>query len=299
MAHSITTPAEVGPIRGPALRTRAIWRRLRRNPVSIVAVMFIVFLFVCALFAPWIAPYDPDATDAASSLMSVSVQHPFGTDIYGRDQLSRIIYAARVDLLVPFAATFGALALGSIIGAVSGYSGRWLDQIIMRIVDAVMAFPALVLAMGMTAALGNSIGNLILVIGITQVPVYLRLMRGEMLRVREMEYAEAASIVGNPPWRIVFVHLLPNCIPPLIVQATLAMGFALLTMAALSFLGLGIQPPNSEWGEMTAEGASQMVTGEWWLFTFPGVVIMMTVLSFNLVGDALRDLLDPRMRGLQ
>lgn len=261
--------------------------------------MFIVFLFVCALFAPWIAPYDPDATDAASSLMSVSVQHPFGTDIYGRDQLSRIIYAARVDLLVPFAATFGALALGSIIGAVSGYSGRWLDQIIMRIVDAVMAFPALVLAMGMTAALGNSIGNLILVIGITQVPVYLRLMRGEMLRVREMEYAEAASIVGNPPWRIVFVHLLPNCIPPLIVQATLAMGFALLTMAALSFLGLGIQPPNSEWGEMTAEGASQMVTGEWWLFTFPGVVIMMTVLSFNLVGDALRDLLDPRMRGLQ
>lgn len=299
MAHSITTPAEVGPIRGPALRTRGIWRRLRRNPVSIVAVMFIVFLFVCALFAPWIAPYDPDATDAASSLMSVSVQHPFGTDIYGRDQLSRIIYAARVDLLVPFAATFGALALGSIIGAVSGYSGRWLDQIIMRIVDAVMAFPALVLAMGMTAALGNSIGNLILVIGITQVPVYLRLMRGEMLRVREMEYAEAASIVGNPPWRIVFVHLLPNCIPPLIVQATLAMGFALLTMAALSFLELGIQPPNSEWGEMTAEGASQMVTGEWWLFTFPGVVIMMTVLSFNLVGDALRDLLDPRMRGLQ
>ena len=299
MAHSITTPAEVGPIRGRALRTRGIWRRLRRNPVSIVAVMFIVFLFVCALFAPWIAPYDPDATDAASSLMSVSVQHPFGTDIYGRDQLSRIIYAARVDLLVPFAATFGALALGSIIGAVSGYSGRWLDQIIMRIVDAVMAFPALVLAMGMTAALGNSIGNLILVIGITQVPVYLRLMRGEMLRVREMEYAEAASIVGNPPWRIVFVHLLPNCIPPLIVQATLAMGFALLTMAALSFLGLGIQPPNSEWGEMTAEGASQMVTGEWWLFTFPGVVIMMTVLSFNLVGDALRDLLDPRMRGLQ
>jgi peptide/nickel transport system permease protein len=249
--------------------------------------------------APWIAPYDPDATDAASSLMSASAHHLFGTDIYGRDQLSRVIYAARIDLLIPFAATSGALAIGSIIGAISGYTGRWLDQIIMRAVDAVMAFPALVLAMGMTAALGSSVGNLILVIGITQVPVYLRLMRGEMLRVREMEYAEAAIIVGNPPWRIVFIHLLPNCIPPLIVQATLAMGFALLTMAALSFLGLGIQPPNSEWGEMTAEGASQMVTGEWWLFTFPGIVIMMTVLSFNLVGDALRDLLDPRMRGLR
>jgi peptide/nickel transport system permease protein len=299
MTHSIVTPAALGQISGPALQARRMWTRLRRNPVSVVAVMFIAFLFLCAVFAPWIAPYDPDATDAASSLMSVSAQHPFGTDIYGRDQLSRIIYAARIDLLVPFAATFGALAIGSMIGAVSGYSGRWLDQIIMRVVDAVMAFPALVLAMGLTAALGNSIGNLILVIGITQVPVYLRLMRGEMLRVREMEYAEAASIVGNPRWRIVFIHLVPNCIPPLIVQATLAMGFALLTMAALSFLGLGIQPPNSEWGEMTAEGATQMVTGEWWLFTFPGIVIMMTVLSFNLVGDALRDLLDPRMRGLK
>src|SRR4051812_34312665 len=178
MAHLIATRAELGQISGRALKARRVWQRLARNPVSVEAVMFIGFLFLCAVFAPWMAPYDPDATDAASSLTSVSAQHPFGTDIYGRDQLSRIIYAARIDLLVPFAATFGALAIGSIIGAVSGYSGRWLDQIIMRVVDAVMAFPALVLAMGMTAALGNSIGNLILVIGITQVPVYLRLMRG-------------------------------------------------------------------------------------------------------------------------
>jgi peptide/nickel transport system permease protein len=225
--------------------------------------------------------------------------HPFGTDLYGRDQLSRIIYAARIDLLVPFGATAMGLLIGSIIGAVAGYNGGWLDHLVMRTVDAVMAFPALVLAMGMTAALGNSVGNLMVVIAITQVPVYLRLLRGEMLRVREMEYAEAARAVGNPGWRVVFVHLLPNCIPPLIVQATLAMGFALLTMAALSFLGLGIRPPASEWGEMTAEGAGQMVTGEWWLFAFPGLAIMVTVLSFNLVGDALRDLLDPRMRGLR
>lgn len=278
---------------------RRIERVFRRNPVSLAALVIVVALLLIASAAPWIAPYDPDATDAASAMMSVSSQHLFGTDLYGRDQLSRIIYATRVDLLVPFAATAAALAIGASIGALSGYKGGWLDIIIMRFVDAVMAFPALVLAMGMTAALGNSIGNLIVIIATTQVPVYIRLLRGEMLRVREMEYAEAARVVGNPSWRVVFIHLLPNCIPPLIVQATLAMGFALLTMAALSFLGLGIQPPNSEWGEMTAEGASQMVTGEWWLFTFPGFAIMLTVLCFNLLGDGLRDLIDPRMRGVR
>ena len=162
-----------------------------------------------------------------------------------------------------------------------------------------MAFPALVLAMGLAAALGTGIGTLILVIAVTQIPIYLRLVRGEILRVRAMEYAEAALTVGNPVRRILFVHLLPNCVPPLIVQATLAIGWALLTIATLSFLGLGIHPPASEWGEMTASGASQMVTGEWWLFVFPGLAIMIAVLAFNLVGDALRDILDPRMRGVQ
>ncbi len=162
-----------------------------------------------------------------------------------------------------------------------------------------MAFPAFVLAMGITAALGNTTTNIAIAIAVTQVPSYLRLIRGEMLRVREMEYSEAARTVGNPPWRIVLVHLFPNCIPPLIVQATLAMGYALLTMAALSFIGLGIQPPESEWGYMTAEGAGQMVTGQWWLFLFPGLAIMITVLAFNLLGDGLRDFLDPRMRGIR
>jgi len=171
--------------------------------------------------------------------------------------------------------------------------------VLMRAVDAVLAFPALVLAMGLATALGNGTGTLILVIAVTQVPTYVRLIRGEILRVRAMEYAEAALTVGNPLRRILFIHLLPNCLPPLIVQATLATGYALLTIATLSFLGLGIQPPASEWGEMTAEGASQMVTGEWWLFVFPGLAIMLTVLAFNLIGDALRDILDPRMRGVR
>ena len=274
-------------------------RRLRRNPVSLIAAGIIVLLIAIAAAAPLIAPYGPDDTDANAALMGPSWSHWFGADLYGRDELSRVLYAARVDLAVPLAATAAALVVGSLIGMLAGYRGGWLDMVLMRAVDAVLAFPALVLAMGLATALGNGTGTLILVIAVTQVPTYVRLIRGEILRVRAMEYAEAALTVGNPLRRILFIHLLPNCLPPLIVQATLATGYALLTIATLSFLGLGIQPPASEWGEMTAEGASQMVTGEWWLFVFPGLAIMLTVLAFNLIGDALRDILDPRMRGVR
>jgi peptide/nickel transport system permease protein len=272
-------------------------RRLLRNKLLFVAFCTIVLFVVVAILAPWIAPLDPNEPDANAVLQQPSWAHVLGTDDYGRDELSRIIIASRVDLLVPFVSTFLALLIGSLIGAISGFRGGWLDQIAMRIVDAVMAFPPFVLAMGLTAAIGSSITNLILVIAVTQVPVYLRQLRAEMLREREMEYAQAAQTVGNPTSRIVFIHLVPNCFPPLIVQATLAMGFALLTLAALSYIGLGIQPPNSEWGEMISEGASLMVTGQWWLSLFPGIAILVTVLIFNLVGDGLRDLLDPRMRG--
>jgi peptide/nickel transport system permease protein len=272
-------------------------RRLLRNKLSLVAFCAIMLLVVIAVLAPWIAPLDPNEPDANAVLQRPSWAHVLGTDDYGRDELSRIIIASRVDLLVPIVSTLLALLIGSLIGALSGFRGGWVDQIVMRIVDAVMAFPAFVLAMGLTAAIGSSITNLILVIAVTQVPAYLRQLRAEMLREREMEYAQAAQTVGNPTWRIVFVHLFPNCFPPLIVQATLAMGFALLTLAALSYIGLGIQPPNSEWGEMTSEGAGLMVTGQWWLSLFPGIAIVATVLIFNVVGDGLRDLLDPRMRG--
>jgi peptide/nickel transport system permease protein len=275
------------------------WRRLLRNKLSFLSISVIVALIAIAVFAPWIAPFDPDEPDAASVLQPPQWGHFLGTDDYGRDQLSRIIVASRVDLLVPFASTFAALGLGSLIGAISGYRGGWVDQVVMRCVDAIMAFPAFILAMGLAAAMGNSITNLTIVIAVTQAPVYLRQLRADMVRVRELEYAEAARAVGNPPLRIVFVHLFPNCFPPLIVQATLSMGFALLTLAALSYIGLGIQPPDAEWGQMTSEGASLMVTGEWWLSLFPGLAILLTVLVFNLVGDGLRDLLDPKMRGVQ
>jgi peptide/nickel transport system permease protein len=293
---TLPSSSPVTPLRIPP---SLVWRRVRRNSLSFTALCVIITIALIALFAPLVAPYPPDATDAGSALQSVSWQHLLGTDLYGRDQLSRIIYAARVDLSVAFAATAAAVAIGALLGAIVGYRGGWVDNVAMRAVDAVMAFPAFVLAMGITAAMGNSTGNVAIAISVTQIPAYLRLIRGEMLRVREMEYADAARTVGNPAWRIVLIHLLPNCLPPLIVQATLAMGFALLTMASLSFIGLGIQPPQSEWGVMTAEGASQIVTGEWWLFLFPGLAIMITVLAFNLVGDGLRDFLDPRMRGIR
>jgi peptide/nickel transport system permease protein len=272
-------------------------RRLLRNKLSLIALCAIGLLVVIAVLASWIAPLDPNEPDASAVLQGPSRGHILGTDEYGRDELSRIIIASRIDLLVPFVSTFLALLIGSVVGALTGFRGGWTDQIVMRIVDAVMAFPAFVLAMGLTAAIGSSITNLILVIAVTQVPIYLRQLRAEMLREREMEYAQAARTVGNPTWRIVFIHLVPNCFPPLIVQATLAMGYALLTLAALSYIGLGIQPPDSEWGEMTSEGATLMVTGQWWLSLFPGIAIVVTVLIFNVVGDGLRDLLDPKMRG--
>lgn len=280
-------------------RLQIMLRRLLRNRLSFAALIVILGITLMAFLASLIAPYDPNATDASQTLLSVSRQHPMGTDIFGRDILSRVIYAARVDLLVALVATIIALSIGSLLGSLSGYSGGWLDHLVMRIIDTVMSFPSFILAMGITAALGNKLINVVIAIAITHIPIYTRLIRGEMLHIREMEYAEAARTVGNPKSRIIFYHLLPNCFPPVIVQATLAMGWAILTVAGLSFIGLGIQPPASEWGYMTAEGATYIVSGEWWIFLFPGLAIMITVLSFNMVGDALRDILDPRMRGIQ
>ena len=284
----------------PVRRSAAalLWRRLSRNVMSLVAFGVIAAVALAAVAAPVIMPYDPDAPDAEHALEAPSHRHWLGTDLYGRDQLTRIVYAGRVDLLVALAATAIALSLGAVLGAVSGYRGGWLDQLLMRVIDTIQAFPSFILAMGIAAALGNSVTNIVIAIAITHVPIYGRLIRGEMLRIREMEYAEAARTVGNRQRRIIFHHLLPNCFPPVIVQATLAMGFAILTVAALSYIGLGIRPPTSEWGAMTAEGAGYIVSGEWWIFLFPGVAIMATVLSFNLVGDALRDVLDPRMKGV-
>jgi peptide/nickel transport system permease protein len=267
--------------------------------LSVSALALIGLMALAAALAGWVAPYQPDDTDAEAALAAPGLHHWLGTDIYGRDLLSRIIHAGQIDLTVAFGATALALVIGCSIGVVAGLYRGLVDLVIMRCVDSVMAFPAFILAMAITAALGNSVTNVLIAIAITQIPNYLRLIRSEIFRIREMEYADAARVVGNPAWRIMFIHLLPNALPPIIVQATLAMGYALLTMAALSFIGLGIQPPQSEWGSMTAEGAQYIVTGEWWLFLFPGLAIVLMVLSFNLIGDSLRDFLDPRMRGVR
>ena len=281
----------------PASRRQRIVRWMRRNPVSTAAIVVIFLLSLVALLAPLLEPYKPDVPDPMAVLSPPSWAHPLGTDSFGRAILSRIIDAPTLDLSIAFASTLVALAIGMVIGALSGYRGGWIDLLVLRLVDVLMAFPAFVLAMGITAALGNSIANVAIALSITQLPAYIRLVRGEMLRVRTLEYAEAAVSIGNTSSRVALVHLLPNCLPPLTVQATLAMGYAVLTMASLSFIGLGIAPPQSEWGSMTADGATYMSTGEWWLFVFPGIAIVVTVLAFNLVGDALRDLLDPRLRG--
>jgi len=296
----LSTLAYASADEAPARRSAAalLWRRLSRNGMSLAALGVIVAVALAAAAAPLIMPYDPDAPDADHALEAPGPRHWLGTDLYGRDQLTRIVHAGRVDLLVALAATAMALSVGAVLGAVSGYRGGWIDQLLMRVIDTVQAFPSFILAMGIAAALGNSVTNIVIAIAITHVPIYARLIRGEMLRIREMEYAEAARTVGNRQRRIIFYHLLPNCFPPVIVQATLAMGFAILTVAALSYIGLGIRPPTSEWGAMTAEGAGYIVSGEWWIFLFPGVAIMATVLSFNLVGDALRDVLDPRLKGV-
>ncbi|HUM15721.1 MAG TPA: ABC transporter permease [Candidatus Nitrosotalea sp.] len=296
----MSTLVSVSADEAPARRSAAalLWRRLSRNVMSLAALGLLVVVALTAAAAPVIMPYDPDAPDAERTLEPPSRRHWLGTDLYGRDQLTRIVYAGRVDLLVALEATAVALSLGAALGAVSGYRGGWIDQVLMRIIDTIQAFPSFILAMGIAAALGNRLTNIVIAIAITHVPIYARLIRGEMLRIREMEYAEAARTVGNPRRRIIFYHLLPNCFPPVVVQATLAMGFAILTVAALSYIGLGIRPPTSEWGAMTAEGAGYIVSGEWWIFLFPGLAIMATVLSFNLLGDALRDVLDPRMKGV-
>jgi len=296
----LSTLAYASADEAPARRSAAalLWRRLSRNVMSLAALGVLAAVALAALAAPVLLPYDPDAPDAERTLEPPGRRHWLGTDLYGRDQLTRIVYAGRVDLLVAVEATAIALSLGAVLGAVSGYRGGWIDQVLMRIIDTIQAFPSFILAMGIAAALGNSVTNIVIAIAITHVPIYGRLIRGEMLRVRETEYAEAARTVGNRQRRIIFYHLLPNCFPPVVVQATLAMGFAILTVAALSYIGLGIRPPTSEWGAMTAEGAGYIVSGEWWIFAFPGMAIMATVLSFNLLGDALRDVLDPRMKGV-
>jgi peptide/nickel transport system permease protein len=257
--------------------------------------LFLVFV-VFAIFGDAIAPYDPLASNAAIALQPPSPAHWFGTDQLGRDVLSRVIVATRLDLGIAVMAVALSFLVGSLLGTCAGYFGGWCDLIISRCIDTLMAFPLFVLAMGLVAALGNTVENIILATAIINLPLYTRVIRSEVLVRREAGFVEAARLTGNGDWRIMAKHLFPNVLPVMMVHISLNMGWAILNAAGLSFIGLGVQPPTPEWGIMVAEGATYIVSGEWWMALFPGAVLMLAVFCFNLLGDGLRDLIDPRMR---
>lgn len=269
---------------------------LTENPVSIVAIIGFAVVVFAAVFGPAIAPYDPLATNAAMALQPPSWAHWFGTDQLGRDVFSRVLAAARLDLMIAVSAVTLSFFIGAAIGTSAGYFGGWVDKISGRAIDTIMAFPLFVLAMGIVAALGNTVENIIYATAIINVPFYARVARAEAAIRRHSGFVQAAKLSGNSDLRILAVHVFPNALPPMAVQASLNMGWAILNAAGLSFIGLGVRPPTPEWGIMVAEGANFIVSGEWWLAIFPGLALMLTVFTFNLLGDALRDIVDPRQR---
>lgn len=269
---------------------------LRRNPRMLVGgVIVLGWLFVAA-FAPFIAPYDPIKVDVANSLLSPSLTHWLGTDDLGRDVLSRVMWGSRVSLSVGLISVSIGLLVGTSLGLAAGYVGGTFDLLIMRFVDALLAFPALILAIAITSALGPQIQNAMIAIGIVAIPAYARLTRGQVLAVRQREFIVAARTIGAPPLRIVLRHIFPNVMNALIVQATLSTAFAILAEAALSFLGLGPQPPYPSWGQDINYSQRYLANLKWWMSVGPGLAIFTAVFAFNFLGDALRDALDPRLR---
>ncbi len=276
-------------------RGRETWRRFRRHRQAILGLALIVLLTGSALLAPALAPYDPDAqTDiVATRYQAPSVSHPMGTDRFGRDIFSRTLYGARISLSIGFLAILIAITLGTAIGAIAGFFGGRLDTVLMRGVDLLLSFPRLVLLVVLVALFEPSIALVTLVLGLTGWMGVSRIVRGQVLTVREMEFVTAARVLGFGRTRILARHVLPNVLTPVIVAATLGIGNTILAEAALSFLGLGVQPPTASWGNMVASGRDAMLDA-WWITTFPGLAIVFTVMAFNLVGDGLRDALDPR-----
>lgn len=269
---------------------------LSDNPVTGFAFALFSLFVSCALLGPALAPYDPLTSDTAAALTGPSAAHWFGTDQLGRDILSRVIIAARLDLGIAMTSVTLAFGAGVPLGLAAGYCGGWIDRIIGSVIDTIMAFPLFVLAMGIVAALGNSIANIVYATAIINLPIYARLARAEANVRREAGYVEAARLCGNGEVRIVLTQLLPNIMPLMMVQISLTLGYAILNAAGLSFIGLGVRAPTAEWGIMVAEGASFIVSGEWWVALFPGIVLMAAVFCFNLMGDGLRDIVDPQRR---
>ncbi|RMI15264.1 ABC transporter permease [Pseudoroseomonas wenyumeiae] len=293
---------ETAPGAAPRPREAATaWRHARHvitgNPVTAVAFALFFLLLLCAVLGPFAVPYNPLASDTANALQAPSWAHPFGTDQLGRDILSRVVVATRLDMTVAIASVVLVFALGGLAGVAAGYFGGWTDRVVGRIADTIMAFPLFVLAMGIVAALGNTVTNIVIATAIVNFPLYARLARAEARVRREAGFVQAARLTGNGEWRILLTQILPNILPIMAVQVSLTMGYAILNAAGLSFIGLGVRPPTPEWGIMVAEGASFIVSGEWWVALFPGLALMLAVFCFNLLGDGLRDIVDPQRRG--
>ncbi|MCI4665526.1 MAG: ABC transporter permease [Neomegalonema sp.] len=269
---------------------------LRDNPVTLIAFAMFALLLFMALFGPLVAPYDPLASNTDVALKPPSAAHWFGTDNLGRDVFSRVLVAARLDLMISIAAVALSFIVGSVLGAAAGYWGGWIDTVLGRLLDTIMAFPLFVLAMGIVAALGNSVENIIYATAIINTPFYARLVRAEVNIRRNAGFAQAAKLAGNSDLRVLAFHIFPNALPPMMVQVSLNLGWSILNAAGLSFIGLGVRPPTAEWGVMVAEGANFIVSGEWWVALFPGLALMFAVFTFNLLGDGLRDIVDPRQR---
>ncbi|HXF83107.1 MAG TPA: ABC transporter permease [bacterium] len=271
------------------------WRRLRRNRWALVGLAIVGAFALAALFAPYVAPANPIEQDLDAQMRPPSRQHLLGTDDLGRDLLSRIIYGGRVSLTVGVVSVTLALACGTALGLLAGFYGRWADSLTMRLMDVMLAFPATLLAIFIVGIRGPGLNNAMLAIGVINIPIFARLVRGSVLRVRQEEFVEAARALGAGSGRIVGRHILPNTLAPVIVQATLGIGAAILEAAGLSFLGLGAQAPTPEWGAMLTN-TREFLRDAPWAATFPGVAILLTVVGFNLLGDGLRDALDPRLR---
>lgn len=271
------------------------WRAFRKNKTAMLGLCIILFFVLIALFAPLIAPYSFKEQELVNRLKAPSADHWFGTDDLGRDLFSRVLYGARISLWVGFSSVIGSIIVGTFLGVLAGFYGKWVDMLISRMFDILLAFPSILLAIAIVAILGPSLRNALLAIAIVNIPTYGRLVRAKVLSLKSEEYITAARVIGMTNTRILLTHILPNSLTPIIVQGTLGIATAIIEAAALGFLGLGAQPPDPEWGKMLSD-SRQFIQKAPWTVIFPGMSIMLTVLGFNLMGDGLRDVLDPRMK---
>ena len=271
------------------------WYRFSKNHLAVAGSAVVVLLFALSILAPWISPYDPAAIDLKNILQPPSAQHWFGTDQLGRDVLSRMIWGAQISLKVGFVSTGIAICIGTILGAVAGYYGRWVDAVIMRFVDIMLCFPTFFLILAVIAFLEPSIWNIMIIIGATGWMGITRLVRADFISLKERDFVQAARVIGASDARIIFIHVLPNCMASVLVAATLGVAGAILTESALSFLGIGVQPPTPSWGNILTAGKDNIDIA-WWLSLYPGLAILVTVLGYNMLGEGIRDSLDPRLR---